>query len=318
MTNKEKYRKFCEVEDNIPIYSKDWWLDCVCGEDNWNVAIIEKNSHIVASMPYFVLHKKSIFTFINMPKLTQNMGPYIKYPEKQKYDKKLSYEKDIMNRLIDLLPEYDMFNQNFHYKITNWLPFYWKGFNQTTKYTYIIKDMPDIETAWNNFSKTARSTINKAKKNLTIDESDDIELFYEINKMTFDRQNRSMPYSFEFIKNLDLHTKKNKSRKILFAKDIKGNIHVAVYIIWDFHSVYLIMSGGNPELRNSGAKNLLVYEVIKFAIENNLTFDFEGSMIENIEAHIKSFGAVQMPYFNISKTNSKILKIKKLIDEVRE
>lgn len=41
-----------------------------------------------------------------------------------------------MNYFIDNLPKFDYFNMNFHYSITNWLPFYWRGFKQTTRYTY--------------------------------------------------------------------------------------------------------------------------------------------------------------------------------------
>ena len=29
MTNKEKYRKFSKKEKDIPIFSKDWWLDAI-------------------------------------------------------------------------------------------------------------------------------------------------------------------------------------------------------------------------------------------------------------------------------------------------
>ena len=60
MTNKEQYEEFCKVEKNIPIFSQDWWLDAVCGSDNWNVALVEKGGHIMASMPYF-FKKKAIF-----------------------------------------------------------------------------------------------------------------------------------------------------------------------------------------------------------------------------------------------------------------
>jgi len=40
LIDKELYREFCKVEDNIPIFSKDWWMDAVCGEDKWDVILI--------------------------------------------------------------------------------------------------------------------------------------------------------------------------------------------------------------------------------------------------------------------------------------
>lgn len=30
MTNKEEYQEFCETT-YVPIYSKVWWMDAVCG-----------------------------------------------------------------------------------------------------------------------------------------------------------------------------------------------------------------------------------------------------------------------------------------------
>lgn len=78
-TNKQKYREFCKIEINIPIFSQDWWLDAVCGENNWDVAIVERGGEIWATMPYYV-KKKWGFTIITMPPLTQKLGPYIKYP----------------------------------------------------------------------------------------------------------------------------------------------------------------------------------------------------------------------------------------------
>ena len=92
-TNKQKYRDLCQLERSIPIFSKDWWLDAVCGEDKWDVAIVEKGGHIFASMPYYLMRKNG-FNSIIMPRLTQSMGPWLHYPKKQKYAKRLSFEKD--------------------------------------------------------------------------------------------------------------------------------------------------------------------------------------------------------------------------------
>jgi len=60
MDNIEKYREFCKVELDIPLFSKAWWLDIVCGKNNWDVIVIEKGGLIVATMPYFKI-KKMIF-----------------------------------------------------------------------------------------------------------------------------------------------------------------------------------------------------------------------------------------------------------------
>ena len=82
MTNKERYREFCKTEKNIPIFCKDWWLDAVCN-DAWDVVLVRKGNEIIASMPYYKVRKYGL-NMLFMPKLTQFLGPYIKYPENQK------------------------------------------------------------------------------------------------------------------------------------------------------------------------------------------------------------------------------------------
>lgn len=300
MSNKQKYHDLCKMETSISIFSQGWWLDAVCGKENWNVVLIEKGGQIVASFPYY-LKRKYGFQMIQMPMLTQTMGPWIRYPVGQKYAKKLAYEKDIFSELIALLPDFNSFLQNFHYSITNWLPFYWHGFVQTTRYTYVLNNLTDVNNIYDSFRENIRREIRKAEKFVEVYISEDIELFYQINKMTFERQNKAIPYSLEFLKQLDMVLAANKCRKIFLAKDEQERIHAAVYIIWDTHSAYYLMGGGHPELRHSGAHSLLIWKAIQHSATVTKKFDFEGSMIEPVERFFRGFGAVQTPYSTIRR-----------------
>ena len=145
MENKKRYILFCNEEINMPIFSIPWWLDAVCGPENWDVILVEKGDEIVASFPYYIKKGKLGMTYITMPILTQKLGPYIKYPINQKYSSRLSYEKEVMLEIINRLPAFDYFNMHFDYRYLNWLPFYWRGFLQTTRYTYVIEDISDSE-----------------------------------------------------------------------------------------------------------------------------------------------------------------------------
>lgn len=306
MTNKEKYRKLCETEESIPVFSRDWWLDAVVGESNWDVIIVERDRQIIAVLP-FVKSKKFIFDILSMPKLTQTLGPWIKYPKGQKYANKLSFEKEMFTKLIDGLPLNHYFSQNLHPSITNWLPFYWKGFSQTTRYTYIINELTDTKDIYSSFQSKIRTDIRKAEKNIKIIESEDVNEFYKINSLTFSRQGIDTPYSLDFVKKLDKACKANKCRKIFFALDEKDRIHSVLYLVWDQEFAYYLMGGSDSELRNSGSMSLLLWHAIQFSGAVTKAFNFEGSMIEPIERFVRGFGAQQVPYFNISKTNSKLL-----------
>ncbi len=314
-SNKEKYRELCKAEKTIPIFSRDWWLDAVCGEGNWDVALVENNGNVIASFPYY---KRNMFgfQFIGMPKITQTMGIWVKYPENQTYAKRLSFEHEIFNILIEKLPSHSYFEQNFHYKFTNWLPFYWKGFQQTTRYTYVIEDLSDLEKLFSNMKKQLRRDVRKSKNSISIISEDNISRFYEINRKTFERQKVTIPYSFDFIKRIDHALKERDARRILFAIDNKGNTLSALYLVWDDCSCYTLLEGSDPEFRRSNANSLLNWEAIKCSASMNKKHNFTGSVMQSIETFIRGFGGIQKPYFNISKSNSNFFSLAKKIKAV--
>ncbi len=308
--NKEKYIAFCTNETNMKIFSQPFWLDAVCGNENWDVALVEADGHIIASLPYYI-KKRTFLTFISMPQLTQTMGPYIKYPSSQKYEKKITFEKEIMDKLFDQLPSFDAFSQSFHYDITNWLPLYWRGYRQTTKYTYVIEDLSNMDSVVAAFSEAKRRILKRDTHTPKIVHDLGLEKFFALNKAIFNSQGLEVYYPFEFVKNIDDACKTHNCRKLFFAIDEHHNILAAAYVIWDHISLYVIMGGSNPKFKNKNAGTILDYEMMKFASARNLKFDFEGSMLEGVEGYNRSFGAVQKPYLQISKTNSYIVKIKR-------
>lgn len=301
MINKQRYIEFSDSEKTIPIFSKGWWMDAVCG-DSWDVILIEENNRIIAALPYY-LENNNGNKEIRKAVLTQNNGIWIEYPKGLKYEKKLSYEKNLMNLVIDKIESLNIsrYQQYFHYSIKNWLPFYWRGYNQTTRYTYVIENTSNLETICSKFNSNVRKNLRKAEKYVKIKEGMEISKFYFLNKMTFERQGLQIPYSLEILEKLDEECRKKNARKIYYCIDEKKNIHSAIYFIWDGESVYYLMSGSVPNFRHSQSLTLLIYEGIKLANKMNKKFDFEGSMKENIENFFRQFGAVQKPYHNIYK-----------------
>jgi len=314
-SNKDRYIDFCKNEENISIFSQYWWLDSVCGKDNWDVALVENQNNIIASMPYYYI-KKGNFLSIDMPPFTQVMGPYIKYPQSQKYNKKLSFEKKVMNVLISKLPKFDEFHQRFDFNITNWLPFYWNGYKQTTRYSYVIENFANINDHINAFSSAKKKNIKKAEKILEVKFDLSAKEFYDNHKMTLAKQGLEISYSLDLFKNIYMNGYKNDSVKTIYAVDKENNIHAALFIIWDNNTVYDLISTIDPTFRNSGSGSLLIKEAIKFASTKTNKFDFEGSMIENVENSFRQFGAIQQQYFEIRKVNPSFNKTKNILKEL--
>jgi lipid II:glycine glycyltransferase (peptidoglycan interpeptide bridge formation enzyme) len=218
-------------------------------------------------------------------------------------------ENKILSDLINKLPKYSFFRQKFSYRIKNWLSFYWNNFEQTTNYTYHLNLDQDEQEIFDGFRSNIRGDIRKAQKNVIVSSDLSLKAFYEVNKKTFARQSLSIPYSESFVKDIDMEMAARDQRKIFFAKDSDENIHSAIYIVWDKDTSYYLWGGGDPAYRSSGATSLLLWEAIKFSKERGLKiFDFEGSMIQPVERFVRSFGAMQVPYFIITK-KSRLMKL---------
>ena len=303
MNKKEKYKLLCK-ENPIPLFSQWYWLDSVCGKDDWDVIILENENEILATIPYSISIDEFGNKVIQKIPLTQNNGAFIFYRKDiEKYETRLSFEMKVINLVIDEIEKLPIkkYRQYYHYNFTNWLPFYWRGYKQTTRYTYVIDKNKTIDEIYKGFDGQIRKALKKAEKSLEVKENLDSKIFYSLVEKTYSRQNIKIPFGYDTLKNIYKNLEENNSLKIFYAVDKEKNIHSAVLMGIDQESVYYLISGTDEKFRNSQALTLLIYQGILLAIKENKKFDFEGSMKKNIEIFFRKFGAIQKPYFDISK-----------------
>ena len=305
--NKTYYINFCK-KNELPIFFQPWWLDATAGKNNWGVAIYEKSNEVFGVLPFFYKNK-TILKFLGLPIFSQHLGPWLIYPKGQKNNTKLAFEKEVLTNLINLLPKANVSVIKAHHSIQNILPFVWKGFNSTVKYTYMLKDILKKEaTLLENLSSGTRKNIKKAQKIVEVSESEDVLELFNLIQQTFNRQRMKVPFNGDQLLKLYDCCKEKKSCKILLAKDKKNNIHSGILLIWNDKTVYYLVGGSNPNFRNSEAMTLVMWESIKFASSFAREFDFEGTMVESIERFIRGFGGIQKPYYQLSKVSPKFLK----------
>jgi len=314
--NKDTYRLLCKTEKSIPLFSRDWWLDIVCGETNWEVLIIEQKGRVLAALPFYILHTG----IISMPPYTQTMGPWFA-PESEdtKYTTVLSKRQNLCKEFVVELRKYSYFLQNFNYQITDWLPFYWNGYKQTTRYTYILPEISNQDTLWENMSQHIRRNITKAKdkSKIIVKKGISTEEFISVFKQTFKRQGET-PQDLKIIESLISSSREREQGDLWGGYDESGRLHAVVFMVWQQSSAYYLAGGGDPEVRDSGAHSYVMWECIRYASERSECFDFEGSMLPGVERFFRDFGAVQTPYFTITKGNLSLLhrgwlKLKKIL-----
>ena len=232
------------------------------------------------------------------------MGPYWINQDQLKMSTRLTKQKNILQDLANQIPTTILSCVNCHPTMETLLALRWKGYVEKKRYTYRLQ-LIERQQLWDNLDVKQRNVIVKAKDRLEIVNSEDIELFYDLNQMPFTRQGIDIPYDRAFMKRMDQVLSERNSRKILFAKDAEGIYHAGVYAAYDRQSVYLIAIGSDPQYRNHGGVPLLIWSLIKSFVDTHKVFDFEGSVIPNIEAFFRSFGGDLVPYSRIIKTANK-------------
>jgi len=314
VTNKEKYRQLCKSNTEINIFMQDWWLDALCG-DSWDVLLKEQDNKIIASLPYFI-QKKYCFKTILPAHLTPINALWITYEQGMNLTTRYTFEIEVMDYFAKELDKLHLsyYCQKFYHKITNWLGFYWNGFTQTTYYTYRIEDISDLELVNKNINSRKRKLIRNAMESIIVDEDITNEDFYKLLSMSFERQHKTLPYSFEIFDRMEKACSERNVSKKLVAKDQEGNKCAVMYLVFSNDVCYTLASGADPKYRDSGAMALLNWKSIEIASQMEMKeIDFTGSMMQNVEKFLRFYGAKQTSYFLIEKHYSKLYSLLKKI-----
>ena len=306
MPAKARYHDFCRTAPDVPVFAQPWYLDACAESGAWDVVLAEEKGRVVAALPFFY-KQKGPFRYATMPPFVKWLGPYL-LPE---FRGRLPQEHELMLALIAQLPTLAAFQQNFYPTATNWLPFYWQRYRQTTYYTYRLHHLQDLARVEAGLSSGIRRDIRLARPQVRVVHHLPLAEFYRVNGLSFARQGLPAPYSFAQFQRLDAALALAGSRQPFFAVDEQERVHSVAYLIWDATTAYFLLAGDDPARRASGAGVLLAWEAIRYASEvlGLDCFDFEGSMLPGVERIRARFGAVQTPYFYVWKHNSRLFEL---------
>lgn len=282
------------------LFEQIWWLDAVA-PNRWDCVIIKEGDSIVGRLPYIKTRRMG-FRLYGKPSCTQTLGPWINCVSTNRV-KALAKKKDLYEKLIAGLPRSGNIDLFLDSSLDYFLPFHWAGFRIEPNISYRFSDLSDLDAVFKGIKDSRRTIIKNATKKLIVKETEDIDLLIEMQKKTFLRQGRKLPLKEDVIRRLDVACKNHKSRFMLAASDEEGHVHAVSYFVYDRNICYYLMSGADPDYRNSGAGSLLIWEGIKKAATCSKAFDFEGSNIADIEKNFRSFGAPFVVHYRVYRLN---------------
>tara|TARA_R110002049_G_scaffold251627_2_gene426008 strand:+ start:4649 stop:5578 length:930 start_codon:yes stop_codon:yes gene_type:complete len=303
MNSKDEFKHFCD-RNQTTLFGSFWWWENVV-KDSWDVLLYKKGEEVLACLPYHYKYKAGLKAIIP-PMLTPYQSISYALPADGKVDKQISFVRKAQEYLIDQVPKNSLFLRQFNCTEQYLLPFYWNDYELKVRYTYLLNTSISENDLFNNLKDSLRREIKKAKAVGVLSKANTIDTLYELKQQNSDKYNEPLSYSKEYLDRIG-QLIKIKQASIQEVK-IENTVIASLLVCWDHQQVYYTCGAVAPDFRNSGALSWLLWEAILLAKSLNLTFNFEGSMIKQIERYFASFGGTPTPFFEVKRVNSKLLK----------
>src|SRR5947209_4636904 len=130
MTRHAEYDQLVESSPQGTLFCTSWWLDAVA-PGRWQPNELAEDGAVVAAWPTVVRKGRFGVEHGGAP-LTPWLGPLFGP------DLRRSLEDEITGRLLERIGSYAQLTARCSPAYDYWTPLYWRGFTQTTRYTWRI------------------------------------------------------------------------------------------------------------------------------------------------------------------------------------
>lgn len=308
--SKEEYRDFVKNnEDKVSIFLNPRYFENFISPDEWDVVVSKKRENYNGILVFQTSSKLGMTEVLNLP-FIPNINPQIFSNENVKRINRAKEERQILSTLFDQLSNFSSIRLKLSYSVNDCRPLIWNGYTESSKYSSVI----DKNRKWDEFFKSIkgdlRTQYRKFESTCSILLNDDFETAYANIASTFIEKKIKVPIKkSNFLKLCkSINDQEMKLMSAVTHGDKPQNIG-SIFCILDKGTIYYMMGGFKRSKEFSGSQTFLILSMIKYALENDLHFDFEGSMINSIDNFFMGFDPDIVKYSFVTKTNNKLLKL---------
>jgi hypothetical protein len=278
-------------------FCSDLWSSCY--DDRFRIFfILDEKKNIVGKFAAFEGGKKNLKTLITAP-FSPHIGLCVA-ETKNNPVKIQTFHKQIAQAIASFLLEskYVYYKLDFPCGWTDMQPLLWQKLNPVVRYTYRLDLTHPVEHIESNLDSSRRNKINKARR-------EELVISHEPNAhnaMHMIRENlKGKPVALHekiMRKILDLLS----SRDAGFYTTVKQqDTDLAMTICChNGETSYNLFSAINRKIGNNAAGSLCLFESILLAKKSGQKiFDFEGSVVPEIEEYFRTFGGELTPYYSV-------------------
>lgn len=273
--------------------------------------LFEKNSYILGIFDeseklcgycYFISGKKKGLPFLINAPFTPHCGLVYTNPSKNKA-KKLSFDKKVLSLLAGYIvsQKFRFVDFSLPVSVIDTQPFSWKMFAVHTRYTYrIALDVPEDELYANLSSERRKSLKRSEKDGLITAGCSDMKEVKAILLSTYSRKSKEFK---EELLDAILFSYASETNSFAFVTRSSAGAIACSFCVYDSNCCYYLFGGYEQEQKHHGALTSCIWESMLYARRKGIgTFDFEGSMLREVERFFREFGGDIHPYYTIKKS----------------
>lgn len=292
----------CETEGaRIPLFLQYWWWETVCRGKRWDVLLCERDGKVRGAMPYIDGRRLGLRHSL-MPQLTMFTGPWLAdVADREALD-------DLWRQFVTcrwtlckvrLSPELTAAG----YAMPTHL-----GFKAEVHYTYRFDPIRPLPELMAGASQLRRRDYRRLDSVLSLDEAVSPQEFADLHVTYMERQGKRDLLEHSLIVHVCTEAVAHGSGMVVGARDADGNLHDALFVVYDSECAYMLMCARGAEApRNS--MSFLIWKAIEIMGSRTKVFDFEGSMEPGVEEYYRSFGPQKVNLQQLSRCRLPFMKI---------
>lgn len=308
--NIEEYKDFCS-RVAVPLFAQPYWLDAVCPGE-WDVMFARKSGRVAAAMPWHGVRRLGR-RFMLQPQLTQFLGPQVDFAlTNESHYRRRSLFRECATDIIGQIASqrFAYVQMAMHHTYTDWLPFHWAGYRETTRYTYLLPDISSPDEVVRSFHPSKRGHLRTAAADgLVADCAMGGDEFRDFHARCLATKGQRPVYAKAVFDRLAATMAARGQCAFIAVRGRGGDLQSAVFVVWDDTTAYQLMSCTDVHNASAGASTFAVEQAIRFCSSRVKAYDFEGSMMQDVEFSYSKYGTVQRPYIYLERYSSLAMEI---------
>lgn len=266
-----------------------------------------KSDELVGGCPLFVKEfRGTLKVGYSTCNMTDYCGPLIKEDNNTKVSKRVQETHEILNSLREFLcsQNFDKIHLIFSPGFEDIRPFTWNGWDSKVHYTHYLDLKENID---NKISKRIKTELKSAAKaGLKTRVWNDLETYYSLLSMVYEKQNIEPPLPKKFFKKVFDLIKEEDIGYMLVCETPEGEAIATHLTLYGKECTVAWSTARNPTFGRLGANAFLYYsEFLDLQSRNFEYMNVTAGNISRFAEYIMGFSPKLIPYYSVTLENKK-------------